>query len=122
LYAYRSGATWWLEDAALVKEAAEEQRGRLVEDVWHEDVLRYADEEAAHQEALSTGKRDGQGRGTVAIGDVLRRLGVETARQDQSAANRVARCLKAGGWEKFRLRTGSVLEWRYRLVREAKRS
>ena len=119
LYAYRSGATWWLEDAALVKEAAEEQRGRLLEDVWHADVLRHAADEAAHQEALSAGKRDGQGRGTVTIGDVLRRLGVEAAKQDQSAANRVARCLKAGGWEKFRLRSGSVLEWRYRLVSEA---
>ena len=119
LYAYRSGASWWLEDAALVKEAAEEQRGRLVEDVWHWDVLRHADDEAAHQEALSAGKRDGQGRGTVAVGDILRRLGVETARQDQAAANRVARCLKAGGWEKFRLRTGNALEWRYRLVTEA---
>ena len=102
-----------------MKEAAEEQRGRLLEDVWHADVLRHAADEAAHQEALSAGKRDGQGRGTVTIGDVLRRLGVEAAKQDQSAANRVARCLKAGGWEKFRLRSGSVLEWRYRLVSEA---
>jgi predicted P-loop ATPase len=116
LHAYRSGVTWWLDDEQLVKEAAEEQRGRFAEDVWQADVLKHAEAEADHQEGFTGGKLDPLGRGSVAIPDLLRRLGIETAKQDQSAANRVARCLKAGGWERFRKKTLGQLEWRYRMA------
>jgi len=36
----------------------------------------------------------------AAIPEILHRLGIETARQDQSAANRVARCLRVGRWKR----------------------
>jgi predicted P-loop ATPase len=118
LQSYRRGTTWWLEDTELVKEAAEEQRGRYAEDVWQEKVVTSAEEEALHQEGLSGGKRDLQGKGSVSVPAILSRLGVDTAKQDQAAANRVARCLKAAGWERFRRRYGASLEWRYRKVEQ----
>jgi predicted P-loop ATPase len=99
LQEYRAGATWWLDDQEVIAEAIEQQRGRYQEDVWQELVKEYAESSS---------------RDSVSIPEILTKLGVETAKQDQRAANRVAACLTRAGWEKFRKRTGGGLEWRYR--------
>jgi predicted P-loop ATPase len=107
LLRYRQGVTWWLEDPEVIEDAIEQQRGRYQEDVWQPLVEAYAIEESCTREYPDR-------RGSVSIHEILCRLGVETARQDQAATNRVARCLKAANWERFRQRTGDILEWRYR--------
>ena len=111
LLRYRQGVHWWLEDPAIIEAAKEQQRGRYQEDIWQERVVAYANEEAQR----STNEFP-DGRGSVSIHEILCRLGVDTGRQDQAAANRVARCLKIGGWERFRKREGEKQSWRYRKV------
>jgi putative DNA primase/helicase len=106
LHCYRAGTSWWLEDQRVIAEAAEEQRGRYQEDVWQDRV-------ADHAEQLSDNLR------AVSIPEILNQLGIEVAKQDQRAANRVAACLKRAGWERYRQRVGGrggTLEWRYRKV------
>jgi predicted P-loop ATPase len=101
LHQYRAGERWWLEDEETVRTATEEQRGRFQEDPWYPKVVEYVEGVV-------------EPRNGVAISEILARLGVETAKQDQAAANRVARCLKAAGWEKFRKRTATGFPWLYR--------
>src|SRR5262249_26209244 len=119
LLRYREGVRWWLEGEEVIKEAIEEQRGRYAADVWQEKVGKFAQEEADQQVSITGGKRDTRGQGSVAIEEILQRLGVETPKQDQAAANRVARCLKAAGWERFKWghgarASGAIAKWRSR--------
>jgi putative DNA primase/helicase len=118
LLRYREGVHWWLEDAEVIKEAIEEQRGRYAADVWQEKVTIAAEEEAEKQASLTGGKKDSKGNGSVAIQEILQRIGIETPKQDQAATNRVARCLKAAGWERFKSGPRSAREWRYHKVAE----
>jgi len=116
LHAYKTGTKWWLEDKDTIEEAIEEQRGRYAEDVWQEKVMQFAAEQAATPEVDEDG--NDRPRGYAKIPDILTRLGIETAKQDQSVANRVARCLKAGGWERYqKRRRGKPRQWRYRPVK-----
>jgi putative DNA primase/helicase len=114
VHLYRDGATWWLDDADLVKDAIEEQSDRYADDVWQASVESHAEAIAEHHEGLSGGKVDARGRGSASLTEILARLGVETGRQDQTAANRVARCLKVAGWERFKWGPRNNREWRYR--------
>jgi predicted P-loop ATPase len=108
---YRAGVKWWLEDAEVIQAAMEEQRGRYVADVWQEKVTAYAEEEA-----MRATNRVPEGRDSVSIAEILGRLGLETPKQDQGAANRVARCLKVAGWKRFYEGHRGAREWRYRRV------
>ena len=108
---YRDGVKWWLEDPEVIQSAIEEQRGRYVEDAWQEKVAAYAKEEA---ERSATDYPDG--RGSISIPEILARLGVDTAKQDQAATNRLARCLKVAGWKRVNTGPRGAREWRYRKV------
>jgi hypothetical protein len=103
---YRAGVPWWLEDPEVIQMAAEEQHGRYFEDVWQDKVIQYAEDEAS----LPAGAP----RCSASVPEILRRLGIETARQDQTAANRVARCLRVGGWRRAYVGPRGAREWRYR--------
>ena len=105
---YRAGISWWLDDAEVIEQAVEEQRGRLIEDPWASDVLRHAEAESAIPISAP--------RGSVAIPEILARMGIDITRRDQVAMNRVARCLRAAGWDRFRCGARSAREWRYRSV------
>jgi hypothetical protein len=72
--------------------------------VWHEKIMQYAEESD----------------GSVKISEILSRLGMDVAKQDQTAANRVARSLKSGGWQRYRERIGKTLKWRYRRRKDEK--
>jgi predicted P-loop ATPase len=98
LLRYRQGVKWWLEDPEVIKEAAAQQRECYRADVWQERVESYV---AAKESS------------PVSISEILSSLGVEAARQDQSAQNRVASCLKIAGWKKFRQRVGGKSPYRY---------
>jgi predicted P-loop ATPase len=92
------GFLWWLETAELVEEAAAEQADRYEGDPWEELVARWI-----------------EGRPSAAIGEVLSLcLDKPRAQWTQSDKNRVARCFQALGWERYRERQGTRLEWRYR--------
>ncbi len=103
---YRAGASWWLDDAEVIQQAVEEQRGRFLEDPWAGEAVKYAEEESILPMSAP--------RGSVSIPEILTRMGIDLAKRDQVAMNRVARCIKSAGWERFRQRSGSGLEWRYR--------
>jgi predicted P-loop ATPase len=102
---YQDGISWWLEDQDVIAQANEEQRARFQEDPWAQDVVKYAEKES-------------DCRGSASVPEILLSLGIETARRDQAAANRVARCLKAAGWERFRQRINGESPWRYRKCSE----
>ena len=108
---YRAGVKWWLEDAEVIEEAIKEQSARYIADVWQEKVAVYAKEEADR-----AGNEFPDGRGSVSISEILLRLGVETPRQEQAAANRVARCLRFAGWKRTNVGPRGAREWRYRKV------
>jgi predicted P-loop ATPase/ribosomal protein L37AE/L43A len=100
---YHAGDPWWLETPELNALAAEEQSERLQQDdPWSEKVIEWAGDwcEVA---------------GDVSVYGVLETgLDLSVQQRDQRAANRVARILKAAGFERFRKRDGEKLEWRYR--------
>ncbi len=100
--------SWWLDDADVIQDAIVEQRGRYVEDVWQQKVIQYAE----HESSLPVGAP----RGSVSVSEILDRLGLDTARQDQASANRVARCLKFAGWKRTNVGPRGAREWRYRPV------
>jgi predicted P-loop ATPase len=108
LVAYESGVKWWLDDPDVIAEATEEQRGRYEEDPWQESVSKFAEQEADTAD------------GSVTIALILSRMGVEIQHQDQTKRNRVSRCLKTAGWERWHKRIGKdpkgkeLFEWRYR--------
>ena len=94
------GFLWWLETAELVEEAAAEQADRYEGDPWEELVARWIED-----------------RPSAAVGEVLSLcLDKPRAQWTQSDKNRVARCFRALGWERYREHQGARLEWRYRRV------
>lgn len=106
LHDYRAGVSWWLDDESLRRDAEEEQRGRLIEDPWQTKIEEFI----------------GNASDNVSVPGILGRLGIEMGKQDQTAANRVARCLRAAGCERYKKRLNTNeraekqkdYEWLYR--------
>jgi predicted P-loop ATPase len=95
---YADGAIWWLETAELVDAAEQEQGERYEEDPWTEVIAAWA-----------------VVRETVAVSEVLENcLAKPRAQWTQVDKNRVARCMRRLNWERYRVRQGRILEWRYR--------
>jgi predicted P-loop ATPase len=76
-----------------------EQAARVEGDPWDDAVGDILDK-------VPTGRR-------VTVGEVLARLGVETERQDDRQARRVARILKRSGWIRGQKRVGGRPVWGY---------
>jgi predicted P-loop ATPase len=94
---YRDGLSWWLTGAEELAMAREEQSARYVEDGWAAKIAEYV--------ATKT---------DTAVGDILTHaLFVDVAKWTQVDQNRVARCLKQVGWERYR-GPAPKREWRYR--------
>jgi predicted P-loop ATPase len=95
---FDSGATWWLDNAELVKMASDQQIERYEGDPWEEVIGRWLETHS-----------------NTSISEVLERcLQKPQAQWNQTDKNRAARSLRALGWERYRERQGSRLEWRYR--------
>jgi predicted P-loop ATPase len=95
---YTAGDVWWLETAQLVEVAEQEQADRYEEDPWTEVIAPWAEV-----------------RETVAVGEILENcLAKPRAQWTQVDKNRVARCLRQMNWERYRVRQGQRLDWRYR--------
>jgi predicted P-loop ATPase len=100
---YFDGKPWWLDSVPLNREAAGEQADRYEGDPWDELILAWA-----------------ENRESVSIADVLS-VCLEKKKDmwTQWDRNRVARCLRAHGWERFNSGPRHAREWRYRRPLEA---
>jgi predicted P-loop ATPase len=95
---FDAGVVWWLETVELVQMAADQQVDRYEGDPWEEVIAPWVESQAS-----------------VSISEVLEKcLQKLQALWTQTDKNRAARCLRALGWERYRERHGSRLEWRYR--------
>ena len=87
-----------METIELVHIAAEQQIERYEGDPWEEVIGPWL-----------------EARSNTSISEVLERcLQKPQGLWSQMDKNRGARCLRALGWERYRERDGSRLEWRYR--------
>lgn len=95
-----SGEAWWLDSQELTIRAQDEQAQRYESDPWESLIEVWA-----------------EGREFVTVEQVLT-LCVEKpkAQWAQVDRNRVGRCLRTLGWDKFQQRSGESREWRFRRV------
>lgn len=113
---YRGGAVWWLDSAELNTDAAEEQAARFEGDPWQEAIAAWiiAPEQRYDSMGHPVGALESEA-GSVTIPDILTHcVGKRQDQWTQLDKNRVARCLRALRWVRFRARAGSGREWRYR--------
>jgi predicted P-loop ATPase len=97
-FRYSSGEKWWLDTSALVEIAVEEQAARYQGDPWEEIIAPWLEV-----------------RSSTSVSEVLEKcVNKPQAQWTQADKSRVARCFRALGWERYRERQGSRLEWRYR--------
>jgi predicted P-loop ATPase len=95
---FKAGTPWWITDTNTVGLVRDEQAARYVDDPWQEPIAKFL-----------------RSQTDVSVGDVLSNLLIERGRWTQSDQNRVSRCLKVLGWERFR-GPRPLREWRYRRV------
>jgi predicted P-loop ATPase/DNA primase len=95
---YFDGKVWWLDSVELNRQAADEQADRYEGDPWDELIMQWA-----------------AGRESVSIEEVLS-LCLEKRKDQWTQWDkiRVARCLRAHGWERFKCGPRESREWRYR--------
>jgi predicted P-loop ATPase len=97
---YSSGEKWWLDTLPLVEIAAEEQAARYQGDPWQEIMSPWL-----------------EARTGTSISEVLEKcISKPQALWTQGDKNRIGRCLRVLGWERYRERDGQRLEWRWRLA------
>jgi len=95
---FDAGSVWWLETSGLVQLASDQQGDRYESDPWEEVIAPWV-------ELKSSVSISGL------LGDCLNK---PRALWTQTDKNRAARCLRALGWERYRERHESRLEWLYR--------
>lgn len=93
---YRNGERTYITDDALNALLRDHTNERYQADAWHVVVEEYA-----------------QVRESVSVQECLEHVGVKRDRWTQADANRIARCLKALGYARRRVRVQKRLEWRY---------
>jgi predicted P-loop ATPase len=97
---FLSGEKWWLDTAGLIDIAAEEQAARYQGDPWEEVIARWLEV-----------------RATTSVSELLEKcLSKPQAQWTQADKNRIGRCLRSLGWERYRERDGERLEWRWRRI------
>jgi len=112
VHAFRAGETWWLDSAELIQAANEEQGKRYRGDPWDEIIAVYL--QAPEAQSKRTG---GKGKDSLSVNEILERaLEIEPSRQSQADMNRVARCLRSLGWERFQDWNGGRRRWLYRPI------
>jgi Virulence-associated protein E-like domain len=95
---FESGGQWWL-DPETERLAADEQAARYHDDPWDASIASFL-----------------RGREEVTISEILTHvLEIEKGRWTQADQNRIARSLRASGWERFQARDGPQGRmWKYR--------
>jgi len=94
---WRQGEKWWLDTPELTFAAEQEQADRYEGDAWDEPIAGYA-----------------ENRDSVSVEEVLRFLDKPIGTWTQYDKTRVARSLKALGWERYRSGSKHARQWRYR--------
>lgn len=94
---YRQGERWWLDTPELTFAAEQEQADRYEGDAWDEPIAKYVEE-----------------RDSVSVEEVLRFLDKPVGTWTQYDKTRVARSLKALGWERYKSGSKHARQWRYR--------
>jgi predicted P-loop ATPase len=115
---YGSGAAWWLDSVELNRLAQQQQADRYDGDPWDELVTKWLQSPSQRYngagQALQPFTSDSQ---SVTIADVLNHcVGKPQDQWSQSDKNRVARCLRSLGFERYKARRGADRELRYRRV------
>jgi predicted P-loop ATPase len=101
---YEGGAAWWFANPKALLAAQNEQRERLLDDPWENNV---AD--------IISSAPDNPERPGVSIPQILSALNIPVDRRTQVDANRVARILQSKGLHRFQVRAvDGRREWRYR--------
>lgn len=102
---YKAGEAWWLDDAEVIQEATEQQAARRDGDSWEEVI---ADWIALREDA--------------SVSEVLTEcLNIPVGHQNRAMQMRVAQCLKALGWDRFKSGLQGSRVWRYRLMSQPPR-
>ncbi|MET3791794.1 VapE domain-containing protein [Aquamicrobium terrae] len=120
---FREGAIWWIEDAAILAEAAAAQEARYQADAWDARIDRWLTHETRSVNRGHAGYDDWQDEEferpepirDVSVGEILEgALGIEPAKWTKGDQMRVGAWLKSRDWERYRSRTGAAREWRHR--------
>jgi predicted P-loop ATPase len=95
---FNRGDVWWLDNQELNAAAVEEQADRYEGDPWEPMIRQWV-----------------SNRESVTVADILgHAIGRPLELWTQNDKIRVARCLRALRWERYRARSEGGLEWRYR--------
>ena len=100
---YFDGKPWWLDSVTLNQAAAEQQGERYEDDPWDEQIVLWVSQFE-----------------NVSIGEILEHcIQKRTDQWTQLDKNRVGRCLRKNGWQRYQSRSEGIRQWRYRRLCEA---
>jgi putative DNA primase/helicase len=94
---WRQGEKWWLDTPELTLAAEYEQADRFEGDAWDQPIAKCV-----------------EARESVSVEEVLRFLDKPVGTLTQHDKSRVARSLKALGWERYKSGSKHAGQWRYR--------
>ena len=128
VHRFREGAIWWIEDPAILADAAAAQEARYQADAWDARIDRWLTHETRSVNRGHAGYDDWQDEEfkrldpirEVSVGEILEgALGIEPAKWTKGDQMRVGAWLKSRDWKRYRSSTGASREWRYRKPAEA---
>ncbi|MDR5654380.1 VapE domain-containing protein [Ruixingdingia sedimenti] len=123
VHRFREGAIWWIDDPAILAEAAVAQEARYQADAWDARIDRWLTHDTRSVNRGHAGYEDWQVEEferpepicDVSVGEILEgALGIEPAKWTKGDQMRVGAWLKSRDWERYRSGAGVTREWRYR--------
>ncbi|MEF9604745.1 virulence-associated E family protein [Paracoccus sp. PXZ] len=123
VHRFREGAIWWINDPAILAEAAAAQEARYQADAWDARIDRWLTHETRSVNRGHAGWDDWQEEEVerpepihdVSVGEILEgALGIEPAKWTKGDQMRVGAWLKSRDWKRYRGSSGVAREWRYR--------
>ena len=101
---YFDGKPWWLDSVTLNRAAAEQQGERYEDDPWDELIMHWV----AQFESVS-------------IAEILEHCIQKRPDQwTQVDKNRVGRCLRSNGWQRYHSKSEGTRQWRYQRQSEGR--
>ena len=115
---YRGGDTWWIDDPAVIQEAIHEQEGRYQSDAWQEPIAKWLEDPGQSYDPAGHPIADfSSTRESVTITDVLHHcIKKPVGMWTHGDKMRIAACLVALGFERYRVGPKNAREWRYKPV------
>jgi hypothetical protein len=115
---FKAGGTWWLDDVELARAAQDEQAGRREDDAWEDLIATWLQAPRVHPDMVGIGLLSSTSDDT-SIGDLLLHcIGKRVEMWTQADRIRVAKTLRALGFERYKKRSdsgaGAPPQWRYR--------